>query len=875
MTAFGPYAGEQVLDFRVLGERGIFLVHGPTGSGKTTILDAMCFALYGVASGGERRGEDMRSHHASPDAATSVTFDFALGAEVYRAERVPEQERPKLRGEGTTLQRQEATLWRRTGDERDDAQGTVLASGWRDVTQAAEGILGFREEQFRQVIVLPQGQFRRLLLADSGERETILASLFRTDFFRRLEDALKEVARELRGELQGLTTRRQAVLEQAGVETEDALAEELGRVGEELAVLVEQSAELAQAEDAARRRWLEAQEALRRIEECEGAAAALAELEKKQEEVAAKRAELATARKAEPLVDVEAMCGQREKEAREAQRTLTEARTEFTEAEAGEGEARKLRTTEEEREPVRRAALERLHELESFGRKVCELDGPRREFEQARGEQRRAGSALDAAKKKLAASENALAQARRLAEDAQRAFLAGQAAHLAKRLMPGEPCPVCGATKHPSPASSEGELPDEAHVRELEREVQRLTRECERGREAREQAEAAEREATTKVAGLAGVVAEREAAVPPELRATDALAKALAKANDELVRLETALTSARDAAQEAGTRLTAARTVLAAATEGARRAQEQSSTQRALFLSRLEQAGFAAEADYRAARRSGAVRDHLEEEIGRYERELEAARDRDRRASAAAAGLEQPDMRGLGEAAQLAAKRLEEARRREGALREKERQLARSAEALAMLRERTRDSEKRYAVAGRLADVASGKNVRRMTFQRYVLAALLDHVLVVASQRLHIMSRKRYTLRRAGEGVDRRRRGGLDLAVHDAYTGTERGIATLSGGESFLAALSLALALAEVVQQMAGGVHLETIFVDEGFGSLDPEALDLALRALFDLQRRGRLVGIISHVPELRERVDARLEILAGRTGSEARFRVT
>jgi exonuclease SbcC len=159
-----------------------------------------------------------------------------------------------------------------------------------------------------------------------------------------------------------------------------------------------------------------------------------------------------------------------------------------------------------------------------------------------------------------------------------------------------------------------------------------------------------------------------------------------------------------------------------------------------------------------------------------------------------------------------------------------------------------------------------------MTFQRFVLAALLDEVLIAASQRLRLMSRGRFDLQRAREHIDRRTAGGLDLVVYDAYTGTTRPVNTLSGGESFLASLSLALGLSDVVQAYSGGVTLQTLFVDEGFGSLDPEALDLAFRALVDLQGGGRLVGIISHVPELKERIEARLEVIPGRGGSMVRF---
>jgi exonuclease SbcC len=194
--------------------------------------------------------------------------------------------------------------------------------------------------------------------------------------------------------------------------------------------------------------------------------------------------------------------------------------------------------------------------------------------------------------------------------------------------------------------------------------------------------------------------------------------------------------------------------------------------------------------------------------------------------------------------------------------------------ALAKDAEKMADLDKQFGVIGHIADVANGNNSQKLTFQRFVLGSLLDDVLLAASQRLKIMSRGRYLLQRQRDTLDLRRAGGLDLEVHDAYTGTARSANTLSGGETFLAALSLALGLADVVQSYAGGIHLDTIFIDEGFGSLDTDALDDAMRALIDLQQAGRLVGIISHVPDLKERIDARLEITAGKTGSSAAFTV-
>ena len=224
------------------------------------------------------------------------------------------------------------------------------------------------------------------------------------------------------------------------------------------------------------------------------------------------------------------------------------------------------------------------------------------------------------------------------------------------------------------------------------------------------------------------------------------------------------------------------------------------------------------------------------------------------------------------EAAAAAAKgALEEALREDERLRK---DLARLRGVLGQVRqvaERITALEAHFQVIGHLAQVASGDNPRRVSFARFVLGALLDHVLRNASQRLEKMSRGRFTLHRAAAG-DRRRQLGLDLVVEDTYTGVRRPVATLSGGESFQAALSLALSLADVVQRYAGGIRLDTVFVDEGFGSLDPDALDLALSALADLSGGNRLVGIISHVPELTGRIDARLEVTADRTGSSARF---
>ena len=286
-------------------------------------------------------------------------------------------------------------------------------------------------------------------------------------------------------------------------------------------------------------------------------------------------------------------------------------------------------------------------------------------------------------------------------------------------------------------------------------------------------------------------------------------------------------------------------------------------------------ADFSDEDTWIAACREPDEVERLRGEIAAHADEAARTAERLRLARAAAEGVTAPDLGDLEAAATTAAEAALAARTAAVELSAAAETASRQLERLAELDREAADVHERYEVVGRLADVANGDNPRHLSFQRYVLGAFLDDVLVAASQRLHLMTKGRYRLERTERRFGGKAAAGLNLEVYDAWTGVPRPVSTLSGGESFMAALSLALGLAEVVQAHAGGIHLETVFVDEGFGSLDDESLDLAISALMGLGEDGRLVGIISHVGELRERVDARLEVTADRTGSRAKFRVS
>jgi exonuclease SbcC len=265
-------------------------------------------------------------------------------------------------------------------------------------------------------------------------------------------------------------------------------------------------------------------------------------------------------------------------------------------------------------------------------------------------------------------------------------------------------------------------------------------------------------------------------------------------------------------------------------------------------------------------------REAVRKAVQRHGEELAAAKDRWRRATADATGLTPPDLPTLEAEVASAEHTLADAHEEQAASLARCEQLQHAHDTLRAIGQESHNQEERWQLLADLAGVAAGKNAHKISFQRYVLAGLFDEVLFVASERLNLMSRGRYLLRQDDSFKTGAQQGGLNLVVEDAYTGNDRPVSTLSGGESFLAALSLALGLSDVVQRYSGGIYLDALFIDEGFGSLDPEALDLAIRALTDIHTGGRLVGVISHVPELRERIPARLEVIPGPSGSRARF---
>jgi exonuclease SbcC len=854
MQAFGPYGGCETIDFGELGDRRFFLVCGPTGAGKTTVLDAMAFALYGTTSGAERDPRDMRSQHAPRDLLTEVEFDFSIGDDVYRILRRPQQDRPKKVGDGTTTEAQDATLWAlRDGEEK------PLAHGWTAVTARVTELLGFRDEQFRQVVMLPQGRFQELLTAKTPDRERILATLFATGFYGAVERALRETAGDVRRAREINDVRRADRLRDAGADTREQLAAAALAAAE--AAAEARAAVAAAAEtDALAQTALASARQIHALLDAEAAAAAeLTALEVRAAEIELGRAELAKAERAAALADVVTAAAERREELARAQSEA--ARLDTAAAAAAEAFTASLAglEAEEQRAPERKAGEDLARDLEAVVARMSEVGSLR-----ARHEAERTGAAA----RRLEA--DAAAQAWRHAveglADLEQLWMMGRAGALSASLAPGAPCPVCGSTDHPAPAVPVAGAPDDETLEEARSAVSALLA---RRDELAAAAAGAEAAATRAEAELEA----RLAGLPSGPGADEDVVKALREARATRDGLATAHAAATAAARAAETELAVAKSAAAAAGEQATTCAERSDEAVGKLAARLEEAGFADESAWHGAAREPARVLELRTTVESFDADIAGARDRSSRAAAAAEGLTMPDVAAAESAAQAAHDRLLEATRRDQEAAGVSVSLAETVETLRRLDDEAAQLDERYGVVGAIADVANGRgrNTLNLRFQSFVLGAFLDRVLEVASARLGVMTEGRYDLQRT-EAARRGRAAGLDLEVADAWTGESRPVSTLSGGETFMAALSLALGLAEVVQEYSGGVRLDTVFIDEGFGSLDEEALELAIDALVTLQEGGRLVGIISHVAELKERVDARLEVTAGQTGSSVRF---
>ncbi|MEV5439826.1 SMC family ATPase [Streptomyces sp. NPDC052682] len=984
ITAFGPFGGSQSVDFDALSAAGLFLLHGPTGAGKTSVLDAVCYALYGSVPGA-RQGATLRSDHAASGTRTQVTLDLTLAGRRLEITRQPPWERPKLRGKGMTVDK--AQTWLR---EYDATAGTWkdLSRSHQEVGEEITQLLGMSREQFCQVVLLPQGDFARFLRADAEARGKLLGRLFDTRRFAEVEKRLAERRRSTEAQVRdgdaALLADAHRMQQAAGgamdlpelTPGEPGLAETvLGAAAIARSTAREQltvaHCRLAAAESARaaadralddvrelhrlQRRFAEAQERARLLQaRAEAYQEARTRMERaRKAEAVAPALELREAAEAEHrrAADAEARARARLPEtfadagaaglasaarraaeelggldsARRAERRLAEIVAERDGLDRQERadedllqEAEAWLAGWEETRARLHSRVEAAHQAASRAEQLAlRLEPARQRLEAARTRDRLARETEQAEEQARHAHERVL-QAKAHWLDVRERRLNGIAAELAARLRDGEPCAVCGATEHPAPARK-----DAGHVDRAAEE-----RALAAYQEAEERHTGAERHLGAVQRSLAA--AEAEAGEAPASRLASDLeelerehtqarrtASDLHAASEDLRQAEqeherrtaarqqaavrtAARTSRREALDDERTVLeeTLARARGDAASVAARSAQLE--RRAALFTEAADAVRLAEdtaqrlkEADARladAAFRAGfdtpqtaaaallddAAHRELQRRLDAWEHEEAAVRAVLTEADTAAAAQRPPaDLTAAEQAAAAAEQRVRDAVSARDAAERRCAELDRlSARAAAAVR-RLGPLREEYDRVARMAGLTAGTsadNERRMRLEAYVLAARLEQVAAAATVRLQRMSSGRYTLvhsdDRSGRG-----RSGLGLHVVDAWTGRERDTATLSGGETFFASLALALGLADVVTDEAGGVRLDTLFIDEGFGSLDDQTLDEVLDVLDSLRERDRSVGIVSHVADLRRRIHAQLEVVKGRSGSVLRQR--
>ncbi|MBC1736344.1 SbcC/MukB-like Walker B domain-containing protein [Listeria seeligeri] len=1011
MQAFGAYAKKEVIDFEKLGTEQIFVISGKTGAGKSTIFDAISFAIFGKANTFDRESFSMRSHFATDKEITEVTLVFRLKEHIYQISRIPQQEIAKQRGNGTTTSPQKAELYELIGDEM-----KLLASSVRDVNTKMEELIQLNVDQFRQILMIPQGEFRELLVSDSKEKEAILQRLAHTLYYEKVEKILWEKQKEAEvfviearkkvaelaelslpdEDIAGKTTSEISELQTKLVEKETTT---LAEFEEELIFNREQTSKVVEKVTLAKEQLLDWQNLDLYTQE-------VASLEQETDFYATTQKQIEKAKRAGNLRSQDALCIRLKEQLQSAEtneQEITEQankvaiqfstakkQKEILAEQAGELEKNKrLLFQLEEMEPKlmelesttvqqRRAELqwknqadylqqiitkqqvlteqtkqaeERLVEINQAELANLEAMNKRTQLEILIEKNRELISKrtkMVAWERQKQADQETLTQLlsqteviEMMIQQEEAKLKKEQAASLAEHLHDGNACPVCGSTEHPKLATfkeaadleklkeakatfqakqlaistaekaisqldwqlNEWRDISELKLTELEENVtantqtlndlmkqieelqfkiaqkETLQTEIETLKNNQSEIELEKNNVAQHVESLhqqvqlaAGKLSYLEQAIPAELRDKTIFDKQKKMVQTNIQNYEQQKERVDAAYKQAEKETTRLESTLTVATKTTLEANKALQVQREIFKEAMKQNHFLSYEDYKQALMSDETLKIHEEKVSSFQKKRHLAISRQADLTEKLKDKQKPNIDQLEsimkEKQQILAQ-LEEKTMRQRELVSKRKELIENYQESIQAVEQ---AEVNYADIGLLSDAARGKNARKITFERYILAMFLDTIINRANHRLSKMTSGRFELHRKIEKAKGNVQSGLELEVFDEYTGLTRHVKTLSGGESFKTSLALALSLAEVVQEMAGGISLETMFIDEGFGTLDPESLEVAVECLLETQENGRLVGIISHVPELKERISARLEVTATNHGSTTKF---
>ncbi|WP_264408309.1 AAA family ATPase [Vibrio owensii] len=999
MQAFGPFAQTETIEFDKLGTNPLFLINGPTGSGKTSILDAICFALYGETTGNERQGIQMRCDMAAPTLLTEVTLEFSLHGKSYRVIRSPEQEAPKARGEGMTVRKHTAALYEITDEEK------LITSKTTQVKTEVANIIGLNETQFRQVMVLPQGKFRELLLATSKEREEIFGQLFQTDIYKKIEYALKDKASAISKAKDEFDNQIRGALQVAGVSSEAELTEQREALASQFESVQKQEQESLAQLNAVKTELQKAEALSNEFKKCEQAEIALKQHLEQSDAASSRQLQLDNAKKASKVELPYVTLQNASKQTQELEQKVSKLSQDLIVAnDAVKSKEGALQTAKEQAAQLPKLT-EQQYQLEGMKGKLVEKSelekvinaglAQKSEFEVTLNkyialkekltlEAQQGQKSLDQARVDVASIgsvEAEIKQQQRLMQDLQKltglnqelakldaltpskqasvdqakaryvelqrsadtlelSWHNAQAAVLAQRLQAGEMCPVCGSVEHPQPAQFVGEEVTKDQVQnarnieregqvtlnqlnnqleqhniaigqykqqieqlsvelgqnasmdlgalqasmqqlnerlqqlssinlvQLEQSVNELNQRCVTGEGKINdlQNQMAANESTIKV--NQEQLAKLSASLDAKYSSLEGLEQDIVAIQKQIAELNATFEAAQNHLQQAVLAKTNIESQLTTNQQWLNEALERLNTVKTDWEQALQASAFEDEEQFLACKVDEADMQVWQQEIDAFKQTQIKLEQTLADLSSTLKDLALPDLEGLNVKLNSIQQSYVEARNQLDSTRSLFERLEKVRNDIATLHDKNTKLEDEYKVFGTLYDVASGKTGSRISLHRFVLGVLLDDVLIQASQRLSLMSKGRYILARKTEGFKGAAGRGLDLVVEDSYTGKTRDVATLSGGESFMAALALALGLSDVVQSYSGGIRLDTLFIDEGFGSLDPESLDLAIQTLVDLQQTGRMIGVISHVSELKEQMAQRIDVEPSRLGS-------
>ena len=880
---FGPYMQEQFIDFRELEKSGLFLICGETGSGKTTILDAICYALYGRSSG-DARGKlaDMRCKKAGPTDDTTVEYIFSSGEDTYRFYRAvkPRKQRKEslLAGKAQSFNEDYECQLLRDGQflPLSDAKATQTY-----IDHKAEEILGLKYEQFKQVVILPQGQFEKLLTSDSDKKEEILVTLFHAEKWQKIAE---QIAAQVSEEKKALDYKRMELdqqLSRFGCESLEELSALTVESGQQAEALKHSCEALGSAVQQRKAEYDKAKEADTVFRKLEAAERTLAQLRAQQEAQALRKQQIDRAEQAEQIAPAHREYQQKANKDRQAQTELTGRKQQLLDAQQNIGRLQAEKAEHEAKRPAVEEARKQVLRLEGLKEVYQTLDEKKTAWDKANKARHEADSQFAGAELALQRADAALEKAVLKQQAADQVFKAGQATYLrnigsalAEKLVDGEKCPVCGSREHPEPARPAEDHISEQALDQLTRAneaalkaVREATGLHERAAEDKQKAELAKTSCLQK-AETAGALYEQALRQRVDGIENEAgRLSALRTLNRKIEAFEAADHSMQDRLTEADGKLRSETALAEAAGKTAETAAAALAEAGADWNAALLKSGFVDERDYLSACMAADKKQKLQAAFIQFSTDLAHAEEAVREQKTALGDQVRPDMAGaqqrLGAAETEKASADKQFILKEQACQEQKKSLALLEKKLPEIEQAQLRNRENMEFAKKLRGDSG------VSLQRYVLGVMLTSITREANRLLKTVYGGRYQLYRTNEASGKAHKRGLELEVADQDG--RRTVNSLSGGEKFLLSLSLGIGLASVVQAQGNGIRLEAMFIDEGFGALDGKCIDDAMEILESVRRSAGIVGIISHVERLEETIPAKIETRKTRSGSQCK----